>query len=453
MLDAFNRNAVSQSLQDTTLHSEISYHTDGNISQAPIYHFGINLGKLIGTVDANGGETAYSYPLDRFVNYFAKKLTTLSSWFSSKYNYTPVSPPLINVDLVEELDELLCSDCVVTELSENEYDRIARLLGQGIRPSQNKESEYSPFNRAIGLRNLQLTELLVSNNITPHQNDLNYIFPKLKTQRLEQPIPVENQIYESLCKGINSPQDVQFTVDYVSKTYENLVENVNRFEEEAYKQRKSLLILIGESHVRVESQLVEAMILNLLFTKYQIRDVMTEIFPSKNYSGWLVGTDILQMIESLGGKAFPIDFGYEDGQKDQTSENAVKFRNDRMFEAILKYTSESTSNIHVVIVGAGHLYGLAKETPLSDKFYTVSINASSQRQVQSKDRYHQICDAYIHSEEVFSMVPSKGLKISPNMAIQIAQTINNCHIESQVFSSCNEQVRSIFDKRPLSIKK
>lgn len=57
---------IQPALQDC----HYSIHNDSLHSQTetPMYHFGANIGKLIGTVDEFGNETAYSYPLDRMAN-------------------------------------------------------------------------------------------------------------------------------------------------------------------------------------------------------------------------------------------------------------------------------------------------------------------------------------------------------------------------------------------------
>ncbi|MBS0289202.1 MAG: hypothetical protein JSS07_04085 [Proteobacteria bacterium] len=372
------------------------------------------------------------------------------------------------------------------KLHNDEYDIIKNLLNQGADPNFSLDEPYvmSWIEYAINSRDFRLYRLLLNFRADVNLNSLNCSFQNY-SDRLERSLrmgslPIQkvndllkedyfNKDYHSMYSTIlaQSHQVIQnefaLIQQIVNEQYELIHSLIVKELSIATEQGKRLMILIGESHISINSLLVECIIALICFNQLQIDTVFLELCKTRldylDKEGKALGRENIwhsmmtfyQFIKQYHNiKILPVDLGWNGATNvagtefqqaptnvtfDNSSQKGLEYR-----DLIISQISDAKAISHVIeVVGVSHIYDLMNNTTLTNRFHVVPINASgftknTQQKEKNKqaysfwkqDPYEELCIDYYLSDQVhqFTLVPRNSIGdsiLSPEEAIRVAK--------------------------------
>lgn len=253
--------------------------------------------------------------------------------------------------------------------------------------------------------------------------------------------------------------------DYLS----NIIDSAKK---QAELAKKPLLILIGENHCSINSLVIESLIIDIAVKKLSIKEVFTEaeimgfhdtlsvigetlpaISIQKKLNSMGITQTAIDIPKSFWKRTFPLalplaifdllgkPFGLESGLLSEISyrlsEEGVKDRNTHMAKNSIK--TELSDKIG--IVGAYHLFGLIKETELTDHYYVLPINTCETDLKHPLDYFIE-ADKFMGNSEEVVQIHAKNLDktwapsfMTKNMQLNRLNTLHERHLNT-VKSPC-----------------
>lgn len=190
----------------------------------------------------------------------------------------------------------------------------------------------------------------------------------------------------------------QFEMEFnqkIAEFHKALSAKIDAAKKEAQENNKPLLILVGENHNSESSAIIESLVLDIAAKKLSLKEVLTESFFSilkEKYRKYHIGpySYLDEKIKAKGLQTINLDLAICQRNtgwieeipacknnypqllhvENATSTEGIKIRNTVMADVAI----HTELNDKIAVVGSAHLFGMIKETTLSEYYHILPIN-------------------------------------------------------------------------------
>jgi hypothetical protein len=271
------------------------------------------------------------------------------------------------------------------EIHPDNHSKLETLLKAGVKPKGD------PYYEAINQEDVQICSLLHRFGINPSKSDKAIFRAKFTFEdMIRQTPPTFVQKLSEITLTQTRHREIDQEIDAM---YHNIALRLQAAKNESQRNGRPMLILVGEEHRSFNSFLNEIIILHLA-KEYHIETLYTEAFSVKSYERmdwrWRPSMGIEKVANQLNIRKKPIDlfacnhYLAEDKLEEcvnvprtqfaegysWTSPQGVEDRNKIMANELI---SSGKDKDKLVIVGAGHMFGLNKLLASDFHVHAISV--------------------------------------------------------------------------------